>query len=379
MKIALNPLSNDQGMSLVEIMVVLVVMSLIGLGTTSLLKNMLVTQSKIGIKGNIQNIKNQMESVLRDDTAFMQTVNLFASPAATNLGCYADGGPDCTDRDLPAGVDSGTPPPDLVSETTVNNFVVRDRGGLVFYDATVATNGFTLDGAPCTTYDNTTGNDDCPIRFNFDYFMECPGALTTCGRPTVTVTAVMKVNPASKGDPRFNINVNNFYVFVRRDQAVRNEPILIRHFQEDNTGPGNCGTSANDRRVRTLRDFTGNGKDLEDPANNVTKTDTTFTLNPGTYNCTVTAQAFDIVSGFQIFMTDSGSNDFFIGSGITAPGNSTVVTGSAHFSLSASTTFEIVQVCADNSTNLNNFNQGIPLGDYTTGNSFTQVFCTRTN
>jgi len=89
---------------------------------------------------------------------------------------------------------------------------VVNASPVIFYDSSDPTQGFSLEGIPCKSFDATAGggSESCPLRYNITWNLECPdasGAPCTCH--TVVVKAQLQVNfPNAATDKSYNW-VNN--------------------------------------------------------------------------------------------------------------------------------------------------------------------------
>ncbi|MGZ3768886.1 MAG: glycine-rich domain-containing protein [Bdellovibrio sp.] len=86
----------------------------------------------------------------------------------------------------------GTPGRNFVLNNYVKQFVVNP------YDPT---QGFTMDGLPCNTFNAATGNDDCPFRYDdLRWYADChtEDNLAACISPKINVRASLLFKPASQ-------------------------------------------------------------------------------------------------------------------------------------------------------------------------------------
>lgn len=371
-----NTFLKNKGMSLVEVMIVLVIMSLIGLGTTTLLTNTLSIQKNADTKSHLTTFRKNLESFITNDTAWTNTV--YAASNSSLLACLRDGSAGCANG------------------TVVQNFDIYNASNgspAVFYQGTSASAGIDLLGKTCTTFSTSSGDDDCPFHYDVQMTMTCPGTLDPCPKPQLHVEADLVVNPASVGDRRFQVNTGLYKIDIQRGERVRYETISLRHFNNGGgpgSGGGECGAGGPGPSDEVVRDLTLTTAEIKDIGQNIISSDDTadeFVLQPGTYECTVTAQGYSQPSGFKIILQDRTTPlDHIIGSGFSALGNSTIVTGKVRFQINnpAGHTFRVIHQCGlpggpPPYPGQSPFNLGIPSAPYGGGNSFTQVFCVRTS
>lgn len=369
-------LKSKKGLSLIEVMIVVGIMSLVGLGVTSLLTNVAKVQRKGSVKSELQVVVQNVKANLLDDDSWVQTINAYPLGSPKLIDCLRD------DVD-PANY--------CVSGTSVSDITLRDPAGNVFYDGETPTAGFQESGAPCNTFDPLPGpgNDDCPFRYDVTVEMTCASG-GTCQKPKVELVASLQVNPASKGQSKFNINTNNYDFDLNRSEEVKYEPLQVRHWQDAttamaaNAAGGECNYSG--WQTRVLND------EVYDQGDNVALLGgNSFQLQPGSYECEVSAQSFHQPLGYrvQMRMTTAPAQTFFIGSGVTAPNAPSSMTGNANFTITAPTTFVIEHYCpaspiAADPNNFNSapqsaFHMGLPMPDYSEGSSFTKVECVRSS
>ena len=176
--------------------------------------------------------------------------------------------------------------------------------------------------------------------------------------------------------PLGRIDPNEFSFQIIRSERLRYEPFQITYQVSGNVDGGVCDGSR--RPLTTV---------VNDVGNNVKSlAGSRFDLEPGIYDCTITAQVYGIPSGFNIMLESAAlANPIPIGNGFTSPWSSTVITGKAHFQTTAAATFEITQNCP----NITSWgipatdysdprNMGIPNPDYTSSTTYTEVNCVRT-
>jgi len=346
---------NNQGMSLIEVMILVTVMSIIGLGSASLMKNMSQSANRSSARNSIDLLRDNLNQLLQDENAWNNTVN---DPANTgSLGCFRSGTPACAN---PYNV-------------AVANINIRDASGGLWYEASLATTGFTYEGQTCATY-AAAGNDACPLRYNFAINSACTGA--ACPNPRITITATLANSPLNTSDTRIKLNLGNYVVNVIRGELDRFQVMEARYVENGNAGGGACNPGGD--QIRPLNQFPFDEGDNSTPGANA------FTLAPGSYKCKVVTQNYEATAGTLTLLRDTTNNvDYNVGSSNSALFESTYTLGSVSFNVTnaGGAAFQVITQCgASNSA----FDMGIPtdaLGGYAAGPGtvFTSVVCVRSS
>lgn len=344
--------NSNKGMSLVEVMIVLVVMSLIGLGTTTLIKNMFDLQKVQESKNSLRQLSVNLQDVIKNDIHWNASV-AHASNTNSRFTCLRDSTPDCNTGG---------------SSTNPNIYLTSGA----YYLAAQGTRGFTETGTACNTYPSTT----CPIRFNLEVETECTNGEANCPRPQVIVTGNIVVAPAAindspalrKIDTRTAAQSGTLSFQIRRGERMRYEPLEIQYHFADGTGQSGGACNAGGIRNRPLN------REVHDVGNNATLVPTTgFRLVAGTYECVINGQAYGATGGYSITLS-GGGNSYPIGSGYSPVNASSSITGKVRFTITADTVFRLQHYCAaSNST----FDMGIPAPNYAAGATFSTITCIR--
>lgn len=358
-------LRENKGVTLVEIMIVVTLMSLIGLGMSTLLTNMVSIQRKSDIKTTMQMIKQNLEGHINDDTAWSNTVNHATN--ATPLACLRIMAPAC------------------VNNAVQNNFNIYDRNNNLVFQGNSATGGLDLQGQPCNTFTAppATGNPACPIRYNLRWTAECAGT-ATCQRPTVRIQGILIYNPENRSDVSNMIATSQYDIDFRKGEIVRHEPIEIRSIKTSGTaaGIGNCTPGAWVNR-QLIREAPYTSAIVTDIGQNVVSAlpSGVFRLRPGAYNCTITAMAHHQPNGFSIRLRESpalGGPIHPVGSGMTNNLGVSSVTGTVSFEITANTNFVVQHFCPAGSPG-NARSLGLPIGPpyNNPGTVLTRISCVR--
>ena len=177
---------DSKGMSLIEVMIVMVIMGLLGIGTTSLLKSVTETQRKNNVKAALGQVRDNLKNTLNSDTAWNNTVSQYPPGGAVEIGCLQDNvleGNACNHN------------------AVTNEFIVRDALNAVYYASDQPTAGFDQRGQPCNGFNAGAGNDMCPYRYNLDVTLRCPNMTATCIKPKVIIDATFLVRPRDMAGP----------------------------------------------------------------------------------------------------------------------------------------------------------------------------------
>lgn len=359
-------LLNNQGMTLVEVMIVVTIMSMVGLGTATMMSNVNSVQRRATLKVTAAELQSNLETLLRNDRAWANSIN-----SATNdslLGCLRD---------------SVTNPANYCQHgigNSIANFEVRDSAGDVFFQSNTQTIGFNQDGETCNTYVQkpNAGNDACPFRYNLTWYALCPNGEVSCRKPQVIIVGDFEFNPANPADSRNRINEDDFNIEVRRGERVRYEPFEVEHRQvsSDPGVDGQCHNTIGTWKARPLN------QEVYDDGDNVVLAGNTLTIQPGRYECEISAQSYGIGAGFNIrFQDTTNAVAYPVGGGTVQYGVATHTTGSFHLDLSAVTNFQLQQRCENNLGSDRQYNFGLPIGSYsaTDYTVFSTITCVRSS
>ncbi len=372
-------------MSLVEIMIVITIMSLVGLGTATLMKNMVSIQQRTELKNVASILKSRMEEYIHSEDAWEATV------ANHNpLRCTRATGTPCThNNDNPlAGAFLGSP--------STSNFNVYDNTGNIFSRGASASGGFSREGEPCNSFNATAGagNNNCPFRYNVAAWFFCSNGDAQCDRPEVTVKAELVFNPRDKSKINARMNTNDYRITIKRQQKVRSESFRIVYQDPwtginaaDQIGGGEC--SPTDTAPDRYRPFTN---EEYDEGGNVQLRNCdpggcrVFRVEPGIYDCKITTQSFEPIRGYKVILEDvTNARNFPAGGGYAGSGATAHSTQSVSFELTAQANFRLIHQCMEIrnpiSGGVGGFDYGIPVRAYNSNNPsiYTSVTCTRSS
>jgi prepilin-type N-terminal cleavage/methylation domain-containing protein len=356
-----NIANDKKGMSLVEIMVVVVIMSLVGLGTTTLFKNIIETQRKNTVKSSMSQVRDNLKRNIQNDQAWVNTVNAYPI-SSSSLGCLRD---------------------NIIQtawcshETSIDNFNVRDTQNNMFYQASQATRGFTADGQDCNSFNSGAGNDACPYRYNLNIVLRCPDGNSQCRKPQMTIEATFVVRPNTRGGLLERIDVEEYNFRIERTERIKFEPLTFVHRVSGGgpaNGGGTCSGEARRQLNQRVNDVGENGELLS--LNR-------FRLQPGFYDCTITAQVYSQPGGYSISLRDTAGTIYPVGNGYTTIDGSNIVSGKVQFRIETPTVFFVHQLCPApippvQSHAVNPWARGIPTPGYTP-EDLTSVTCVKSS
>jgi prepilin-type N-terminal cleavage/methylation domain-containing protein len=188
---------NNKGMSLIELMVAIGLMSIVSLGVGTMMTNMGKNASMLSSKDELLSKKRYFQKMLSENMTWANTIN-----AAVNVNAQC-----LRDRVACSAAYVAN-----AYNNTQDRLVLYDNGpspGRVLYDSTAASSsGFTLKGIPCTGFSATGGgNDACPLGYVFTWFLSAPSATSNKG-VTMTIVGKMVFNPSNNNPMKKLINAN---------------------------------------------------------------------------------------------------------------------------------------------------------------------------
>ncbi len=359
-------------MSLIEVMILMTVLSLIALGSTSVIKTTIEIQMKSELKKVLEQVRDNIIQNLMDDGAWGRTITAYPFNHANGLGCLRDNSTTPCNHD---------PAPRLNQ-----NFNIRSDGdgtgvSSLLYEGEQAGTGIAPDGTFCTTFSSTTGNDLCPFRYNLDLQFTCPTGQLTCSKPKVQIFGRFISNPVNRSGFLARLDVGDLDFTVEKFARSRFEPFIIRHFSTgSNAGGGAC--VAGGKSVRSLTEiFSDSGGNVS----NFNAATSRFRLRRGEYTCTITAQVHNLPQGFSISIEQAvGPNPIQIpvAGAYTGENESVQISGTIRFNVSQdeSPWLHLVQYCTQSNST---FDMGIPTPGVPSSNydgvSFTSLNCVRTS
>lgn len=306
---------NQKGLSIVEVLVAAGLTAVVSLGIATMIQNSMIEQKKVVLLSTLREKKIAIESMLRDQNAWNNTIrqanNLALTPANQSTTCLVNS--------TACGVIAATAPQKLI--------VLDAAGGVAFNLLTWAgagSNGFTEGGAACTGFSATAGagSDACPISYRIVYQYTCPSG-TSCVNPQIKIVGRLIFNPSTSGVlNRFRgliaqgdlttiadddaPGMGRYDVLVKRTSVQTNRQFRIA-MQFNNPSGSDCSNAGFGQCFQHSTNFgnypAGRTWNYEDDADNlITVSGQTWQFNAnqdGPYSCIITSQAFS-TGGFQV-------------------------------------------------------------------------------
>lgn len=275
-------------MSMVEIVVVLAILGFVGLGSTTMIRNMMSQQVRSNVKMDLHRLRDRFVAVLKNDQAWGNTIVNAAN--AGKLNCIGNSNPInwCTQ-----GPQAGN-----------GNFRIFDASGNPFFIADEATRGFTVNGENCNTF-NAAGNDACPFRYDIQWSASCPPTENQCPDPEVTITGTLQVAPTDKSDIRTRVTASDYNFVLTRRVQFRFE-VFEAHWAHATSNGGACGGAG----YRQLP-FNREGHDPGNIARITIGSNIEFTdPNGGLYLCKVSLRMSNMTGGAQVRVRQVGGAAF---------------------------------------------------------------------
>ncbi len=173
---------NQRGLSLIELIIAAGLGCVVLLGMGFVLVQTAEVQNRTYSLTQIDEFRMNIIAVLANDLALQRTVE-----ANSSIGAYSSGRMECL-RAVTACVDGGT-------EIRDQTFTLVDANGVVVVDGASATSGFNAKGAPCLDFNDTTGSDSCPFRYDLTWTAICnPG---NCINPLIEFKVRLRYKPAT--------------------------------------------------------------------------------------------------------------------------------------------------------------------------------------
>lgn len=309
--------NNKRGLTIIELLVSVGLLSIVSLGVMSVISNMQAEQNKAMLLNTLKSLKIQMQYLIRDPNSWSQTINYTHGSIPYNNSARFNSLRAKTAVDISA-VPYGTPEKIILfnqiaePSETFNLLGPSDSTG----------NGFTLDGAKCDTF-NTAGNDACPISYRLLVGFDCLGTSTSCINPQMRVVARLVFSPSSNRLMRLKgilseksgsdiSNANNlgrYDVLIDKVPNVGNRSFTIASNFISSSLSDDCSTSYNGAGQCTTTFTTHPLTTAAHPSANgggwtfVSGASTLVTLGttsrqhirfnePGNYSCTISVPAF---------------------------------------------------------------------------------------
>lgn len=187
----MNLIKSRRGSILIGIVIAvgLAVFSIFYYQSQTLIQSVERTYSQV-LSISLDNQRLSLRSLVRDLPSLNRTLNEAVN--STLKSCKVNGAFDCP--------------------TGEHDLVVYDRSGVVAFDTrSSSTSGLSKLGIPCSTFNNSIGNSDCPYRYKIVWMADCPPH-GPCSLPTLYIKGTVEYKSSDASSSR--INTNNYqYIF----------------------------------------------------------------------------------------------------------------------------------------------------------------------
>lgn len=176
--------NKKNGFSIIEVLVALGLLSIVGIGATSMILNMMSSNDYVIMGNSALNLKSELTALLNDKRAWTATIaDTATNPNATAQFACLRNSTDC------AALTSTYP---FTPKMITNNFFRSN-----YNPQTNPDQGFNKNGIVCATYSTTTPNDACPMQYTFTWQPLCP-ATGMCIDPPVRIRLIFNFSSTSK-------------------------------------------------------------------------------------------------------------------------------------------------------------------------------------
>lgn len=320
--------NSESGFGLIEVIIAAAILSIVALGITTLVEDMLRVQKKSNSVAVINNFRTMITAAVQNGLSWEKTVaDVAAATGNPSMQCLRD------DTSLCAN--------DALADLNLKD----SDNGLAYYSAT-ANHGFSYDGKYCTSFPS----DACPFRWILQWQAKCPTA-AACNSPNVKVTGRLVYTPGAAGILPGGFNPELYKIVITRGaNAIRNDAVTVSYVENDKSGEtplaGNCKAAWVKRQLNTVGIDSGNN--LLNKSGSSLSTPDQVELRAGTYNCRVQSPAFKS-SGNRLRLRSIAGTGFPI---VTSSFASASMTGGSAnlliettLVLNVDTTFVVEQTC----------------------------------
>lgn len=187
---------NNKGFSLIEMMVVVAIASIVGLGVISMTEYLNKERARANFLMSIQQVRQQLYGLVEDKDSWAK---IYENADNTIFNCIKNG-PNCA--------------------TDTSGFVkVVDQAGVVVYDP--STEGYTFGGKKCLL---AAGADMCPVQFEIKSNLMC--ATATCIEPSVKTLGKVVIRSNSNNFP-INTESYGFESYRKAGSAAGGSIVIV--------------------------------------------------------------------------------------------------------------------------------------------------------
>lgn len=295
----------QSGFGIIEVMIAASLLMIIAAGMTALIGNMQKEQQRQQLFQTLTSLQSRFKNAIENESAWRNTVN--DSTLNPNMTCVKNGTA-CSATYVATAY-----------ATTLDKIVLKDGSNQILYDgrATAAAGsapGFTMGGAPCSTFSYTgAGSDACPIGYYVTWRAE-----DTSSNPRLTIVAKLVFNPSSGNNIGASLNavststtLNKYDSVVSRTALATSKSFTAVVYGPTPSATTGCaaqgfGTCAISPAWTTFGSSVGSYTITDDPFGlvNSSVTNAIRLRSSGSYKCTVQTSAF-AVNGVQLQLYNS--------------------------------------------------------------------------
>jgi hypothetical protein len=199
-----NIIRNFKGFSLLQVIIVMGLTGVIWMAVAGILSQLQANQYEMMSKATILSLKWTLLNNISNNASWEKT-------RQSQLGILK--------------CNSNTQ--NFCNGNTSSNSVIKllDATGGIIFDSTNPANGFTINGLKCSTFDQNTGNDQCPIGIKLKWRALCSNAICESQQDLLSIEFSFKPKSSSKNIPFNPLNYN--VIEQSRTAMASNETPLL--------------------------------------------------------------------------------------------------------------------------------------------------------
>lgn len=265
-----------KGFGMIELMIIIGVIALLTASISRMIASYSTIQNMSNVSQTFESLRARIGGIVLSEQGWQAILNDPNNAAA--MGCLTIG--NCAN-----GTDYGP-------------ISIVDRDGVVLFDASSATSGFTVDGLPCNTFNPAagSGDDSCPISFAAGFPIwtaNCPLGAANCGNPTITIRVQWQYN-AGLQSRNLALNPARYNMSLNKSMVTSNQTFVLAEAYPNITGRGSgaCGAVPNSTITRSIDTV------MDDPANQIQIVGGGVfrILQAGAYRCRVTVPGYKVAN-----------------------------------------------------------------------------------
>ena len=176
--------NKKRGFSVIEVLVALGLLGIVGIGTSTMIFNMMSSNDYVTMGNSALNLKTELTAILSDEQAWAMTIADTTTNATAQFNCLRVPQTNCAGL---ANVETAFTPKMRNNTLFRSNYNPQAFGNL----------GFNKNGTVCTTYSTTTPDDACPMQYRFTWQPLCP-ASGQCIDPPIRIRLVFNFSATGK-------------------------------------------------------------------------------------------------------------------------------------------------------------------------------------